>query len=173
MLFAVQARRSLSPLVRRPRRLGGGKGGESREPKEPKDPKEPKEPRDSGTGAGSAPRPPDDTDTGPGPVAGGSYEALLKRADTAAENNCVTAIPIYQKALEQKANGVEALTGAVEPVLAGGRERLAALPERERLLERRAARLEAAHDVDQLLTGLLVGLVGLSHGSPRGWSGRT
>ena len=53
--------------------------------------------------------------------------------------------------------GVEPLPGAVEPVLADLGELLAALPERERLLEGGAAGLEPADDLDQLLAGLLVG----------------
>ena len=53
--------------------------------------------------------------------------------------------------------GVEPLPGAVEPLLADLRELLAALPQRQRLLEGRAAGLEPADHLDQLLAGLLVG----------------
>src|SRR4051794_10522504 len=52
---------------------------------------------------------------------------------------------------------VEALPGAVEPVLADAGQPLGALPERQRLLERGAAGLEPADDLDQLLARLLVG----------------
>ena len=57
--------------------------------------------------------------------------------------------------------GLEPLAGAVEPVLADRREQLAALPERERLLERGAAGLQAPDDLDQLLAGGLVRRRGL------------
>src|SRR5690349_1142336 len=52
--------------------------------------------------------------------------------------------------------GVQTLACAVEPVLADRRELLAALPEGQRLLERGAACLERADDLDELLAGLLV-----------------
>ena len=42
---------------------------------------------------------------------GGSYDALLARANKLAETSCTKAFDVYQKALEQKPNGVEALTG--------------------------------------------------------------
>ena len=44
----------------------------------------------------------------------------------------------------------------VEPLLAACGERLAALPQLERLLEARAARLEPGHDGHELVAGLLV-----------------
>jgi tetratricopeptide (TPR) repeat protein len=83
------------------------------------DPLPPEEPK-QGSGAGAT-RPPDGPGPGPGPgptgpgptpvAAGGSYDALLKRADGLAERDCAAAMALYQKALEQKPNGVEALTG--------------------------------------------------------------
>ncbi|HEY0192421.1 MAG TPA: tetratricopeptide repeat protein, partial [Kofleriaceae bacterium] len=42
---------------------------------------------------------------------GGSYDALIASANKAAESSCARAIELYNKALEQKPNGVEALTG--------------------------------------------------------------
>src|SRR4051812_3155660 len=68
--------------------------------------------------------------------------------------------------------GVEPLARAVEPVLADRGERLAALPERERLLQRRTPRLQAADHVDELLAGGFVRrrvLSLLGHGSPYPW----
>ncbi|HSK01103.1 MAG TPA: tetratricopeptide repeat protein, partial [Kofleriaceae bacterium] len=87
------------------------------------DPLPPEEPK-QGAGEGAT-RPPDRPGPGPGPgptgpgpgpgptpvVAGGSYDTLLKRADGLAERDCAGAMALYQKALEQKPNGVEALTG--------------------------------------------------------------
>ena len=52
---------------------------------------------------------------------------------------------------------VQPLADAVEPLLADRGELLAALPERERLLEGGAAGLEPADGLDQLLAGGLVG----------------
>ena len=51
--------------------------------------------------------------SGPGPEAGGgeSFERLLKRADALAETNCSKALELYSKALQQKPQSVEALTG--------------------------------------------------------------
>ncbi|MGE3459220.1 MAG: tetratricopeptide repeat protein, partial [Kofleriaceae bacterium] len=40
-----------------------------------------------------------------------SYDRLLAKANDAAETNCTKAMDLYDKALEQKPNGVEALTG--------------------------------------------------------------
>ncbi|MGE0868954.1 MAG: tetratricopeptide repeat protein [Kofleriaceae bacterium] len=47
------------------------------------------------------------------PAAGGgdSYDRLLAKANTMAESNCTKAMDLYERALEQKPNGVEALTG--------------------------------------------------------------
>ncbi len=64
---------------------------------------------------GSATKPPDGgtvkpPDGGGGPVTG-SYDQLLARANALAESNCTKAIDLFAKALEQKPNGVEALTG--------------------------------------------------------------
>jgi predicted Zn finger-like uncharacterized protein len=49
----------------------------------------------------------------PGPAVGGgeSYDRLLARADALAETSCASAMELYAKALDQKPNGVEALTG--------------------------------------------------------------
>ena len=58
---------------------------------------------------------------------------------------------------------VEPLPGAVEPLLAQRRQLLAALPERERLLQGGAAGLEPTDHLDQLLTGGLVGRLLVAH----------
>ena len=42
---------------------------------------------------------------------GDSYDRLLAKANAAAERNCTAAMDLFAKALEQKPNGVEALTG--------------------------------------------------------------
>ncbi|HEY4241192.1 MAG TPA: zinc-ribbon domain-containing protein [Kofleriaceae bacterium] len=47
----------------------------------------------------------------PVPSGGDSYDALVTRANTAAETNCTKAMDLYNKALEEKPNGVEALSG--------------------------------------------------------------
>ena len=61
------------------------------------------------------PTPPPDrptpTPTPPDVATGGSYDQLVKRANALAETNCGKALELFQKALEQKPNGVEALTG--------------------------------------------------------------
>src|SRR6185436_19964266 len=69
------------------------------------DPLPPEEPKGSGaTGPGPGP--------GTGPVAaGGSYDALVRQADQLAERDCAAAMALFQKALDLKPNGVEALTG--------------------------------------------------------------
>jgi predicted Zn finger-like uncharacterized protein len=67
---------------------------------------DPLPPEDPKTGSGSA-KPP----VGPSPIAGGTYDQLLQRANKAAESSCAKAMEIYAKALEEKPNGVEALTG--------------------------------------------------------------
>src|SRR6185436_16223781 len=78
--------------------------------------------RDAGKDAGAAPNP-GGTRTNPGPTppgpagpgtatgGGDSYDRLLARANALAETSCAKAIELYTKALEQKPNGVEALTG--------------------------------------------------------------
>ena len=55
--------------------------------------------------------------------------------------------------------------GAVQPAAAHLRQLLAALPQRERLLQRRAARLQAADDLDELVPRLLVAERVLAHPS--------
>jgi tetratricopeptide (TPR) repeat protein len=52
------------------------------------------------------------TTGGGGGGGGDSYDALLAKANKLAESNCTSAMPLYEKALQQKSNGVEALTGA-------------------------------------------------------------
>jgi predicted Zn finger-like uncharacterized protein len=64
----------------------------------------------------SGPKPGPGTDAGGGGAGGGggggdSYDRLLAKANAAAESNCGKALELYAKALEQKPNGVEALTG--------------------------------------------------------------
>jgi hypothetical protein len=62
---------------------------------------------------GSAAKPP----TGGGNTApptgggGGNYDSLLAQANKLAESNCSKAMELYQKALDIKSQGVEALTG--------------------------------------------------------------
>ncbi len=76
------------------------------------------------TVAKTDPLPPEDPPSGgsakppsnPGGNSGGvepgdSYDRLLAKANAAAERNCTQALDLYGKALEQKPNGVEALTG--------------------------------------------------------------
>jgi predicted Zn finger-like uncharacterized protein len=53
--------------------------------------------------------PPDPTNVGGG---GTDYDSLVARAGKLADTSCAKALELYQKALEQKPNGVEALTGA-------------------------------------------------------------
>jgi len=72
------------------------------DPLPPEDP--PKNP-----GTGSAAKPNTGGDTGAAP--GDSYDRLLAKANTLAESNCTKAMDLFAKALEQKPNGVEALTG--------------------------------------------------------------
>jgi tetratricopeptide (TPR) repeat protein len=60
----------------------------------------------SGSGSGSK-RPP-----APPPTAdGGGYDALITKANKLAETNCARAIEMFQKALDLKPNGVDALVG--------------------------------------------------------------
>jgi len=64
--------------------------------------------------AGVAVRPTAPRDAAPAVEPSGgdqSYERLLKRANTLAESSCTQAMELYAKALEQKPNGIEALTG--------------------------------------------------------------
>jgi predicted Zn finger-like uncharacterized protein len=61
-----------------------------------------------GGGTGSATKPPGGGGGGGG---GGDYDSLLARANKLAETSCAKAMDLYSKALEQKSNGVEALTG--------------------------------------------------------------
>ena len=68
------------------------------------DPLPPEDPKPNG-GSATVKPPPD-----PG-AGGGSYDQLLQRANKMAETSCGKAMEIYAKALEQKPNGVEALTG--------------------------------------------------------------
>ena len=68
---------------------------------------DPLPPEDPGKGSAGSTKP----GPGPGPEVGGSYDQLLARANKMAETSCPRAMDIYAKALEQKPNGVEALTG--------------------------------------------------------------
>ena len=69
---------------------------------------DPLPPEDPGKGSsGGSTKPPSGGDV----VSGGSYDQLLARANKMAETSCGKALEIYGKALEQKPNGVEALTG--------------------------------------------------------------
>ena len=48
---------------------------------------------------------------GGGGGGGGDYDSILAKANKLAESNCAKAMDLFTKALEQKPNGVEALTG--------------------------------------------------------------
>jgi predicted Zn finger-like uncharacterized protein len=65
---------------------------------------DPLPPEDPKTGSATKP-------VGPGPDTGGNYDQLLARANKMAETSCGKAMELYAKALEQKPNGVEALSG--------------------------------------------------------------
>ena len=75
------------------------------------DPLPPEDPKGSGAGPGpgsaAVARPPD----GPVVSGGDSYDRLIARANALADSNCTAAMAVYAKALDQKPNGVEALTG--------------------------------------------------------------
>ncbi len=60
----------------------------------------------SGSGSGSAVKPVDVPSGG-----GGSYDAIMIEANKIADSNCTRAIELYQKALDQKPDSVEAHTG--------------------------------------------------------------
>ncbi|MGN6105262.1 MAG: tetratricopeptide repeat protein [Kofleriaceae bacterium] len=95
----------------------------STDPLPPEDPKSSSEPKPGSSNAGStgptgggstdrpAPANPGNAGGGGGGGGGESYDSLLKRANALAESNCTKAIELFGKALEQKPNGVEALTG--------------------------------------------------------------
>jgi predicted Zn finger-like uncharacterized protein len=63
--------------------------------------------------ATTPPRPavPESSGGGAGGGGGEGYDRLLARANAVADSNCGKAMELYAKALEQKPNGVEALTG--------------------------------------------------------------
>ncbi|HTR54118.1 MAG TPA: zinc-ribbon domain-containing protein [Kofleriaceae bacterium] len=63
----------------------------------------PPEDHHGGSGSGGTATP---TDSG-----GGGYDGLVAKANALAETNCAKAMELYQKALDIKAQGVEALTG--------------------------------------------------------------
>jgi len=77
---------------------------------------DPLPPEDGGKDAGGSATKPNPGGPGPVPEAGGagggeSFDRLLKRADALAETSCPKAIELYTKALQQKPQSVEALTG--------------------------------------------------------------
>jgi predicted Zn finger-like uncharacterized protein len=73
---------------------------------------DPLPPEDGGNKSGGTTKPPtnppDKPNTGGG---GGDYDSLLAQANKAAETNCTKAMDLYSRALSQKPQGVEALTG--------------------------------------------------------------
>jgi tetratricopeptide (TPR) repeat protein len=73
------------------------------------DPLPPEEPKDPGKGSSSntGVKPP----TGSDVSTTGNYDQLLARANKLAETSCGKAMELFTKALEQKPNGVEALSG--------------------------------------------------------------
>lgn len=83
------------------------------------DPLPPEDGKDAGAGAGSAKPTGGNTgttgttggNTATTAVEGDSYDRLLAKANALAESNCTKAMDLFNKALEQKPNGVEALTG--------------------------------------------------------------
>lgn len=66
-----------------------------------------KTPTNTGGGTKTPTNPPQNTGGG----GGGDYDSLLAQANKAAETNCTKAMDLYDKALQQKPQGVEALTG--------------------------------------------------------------
>jgi len=77
---------------------------------------DPLPPEDGSANAGSATKPPPSGGSKPPPGGGGggggdSYDSLLARANKLAESNCGKASELFAKALVEKPNGVEALTG--------------------------------------------------------------
>ena len=86
--------------------------GDAMPPEEGKPPAPPvKEPTPTREPAGKPARPEPVREPSGGGGGGGSYDALLTSANKIADTNCGKAMELYQKALEQKPNGVEALTG--------------------------------------------------------------
>jgi predicted Zn finger-like uncharacterized protein len=70
------------------------------------DPLPPEDHAGSGSEAGSKKSPP------PSPTPeGGGYDALVARGNKLAETNCAKAMEVFQKAIEIKSNGVDALVG--------------------------------------------------------------
>ncbi len=70
-------------------------------------------PPTNGTGSAATKPPTNGTSTSSGSTSGGGndYDSLLAKANKLAETNCSKAMELYGKALEQRPNGVEALTG--------------------------------------------------------------
>jgi predicted Zn finger-like uncharacterized protein len=64
-----------------------------------------------GDGGSSKPTNGANSGGGGGGGGGGDYDSLLAKANKLAETNCSKAMELYMKALEQRPNGVEALTG--------------------------------------------------------------
>ncbi|HEU0029627.1 MAG TPA: tetratricopeptide repeat protein [Kofleriaceae bacterium] len=74
---------------------------------------DPLPPEDNGKGSGSATTKPPNPNPNPDVSVSGTdtYDGWLKKANALADKNCTKALELYAKALEQKPNGVEALTG--------------------------------------------------------------
>jgi predicted Zn finger-like uncharacterized protein len=68
-------------------------------------------PVEDGGGHGSAKHGGDGSTGTPASGGGNDYDSLLQRANKLAETNCGKAMDLFSKALDQKPNGVEALTG--------------------------------------------------------------
>ncbi|NVB77304.1 MAG: hypothetical protein HOV81_02820 [Kofleriaceae bacterium] len=78
------------------------------------DPLPPEDGQPSGSGKTTTTTPPPNNNNGGGGGGGGGgndYDSLLARANKLAETSCAKAMDLFTKALEQKPNGVEALTG--------------------------------------------------------------
>jgi predicted Zn finger-like uncharacterized protein len=73
-------------------------------------------PQEEGSGAAKpanngGTKPPGGSGSGTTKPPGNDYDSVLARANKLAESNCTKAMDLYMKALEQRPNGVEALTG--------------------------------------------------------------
>lgn len=75
---------------------------------------DPLPPEDGGSKTGTTTKPttnPPQNTQNTGGGGGGDYDSLLAQANKAAETNCTKAMDLYSRALSQKPQGVEALTG--------------------------------------------------------------